>query len=95
MIDDRHRAHRCLGVHFAYLEMKVILSMLLRTYKTGAGRPRPASRPGQQDQVAAEPLPGAVPRCWKRFDDSEPAMIHHHASIDQAELSTNNGRCPS
>ena len=25
-------AHRCLGVHFAYLEMKVILTMLLRDY---------------------------------------------------------------
>ncbi|XXY46506.1 cytochrome P450 [Sorangium sp. So ce269] len=24
--------HRCLGVHFAYLEMKVILTLLLRRY---------------------------------------------------------------
>jgi len=38
--------HRCLGVHFAYLEMKVILTMLLQHYELELIDPDPRPVPG-------------------------------------------------
>ena len=38
--------HRCLGVHFAYLEMKVILTMLLQRYQLELIDPDPQPVPG-------------------------------------------------
>ena len=40
--------HRCIGMHFAYTEMKVLFSMLLRRYelKLVAPAPRPTEGPG-------------------------------------------------
>jgi len=38
--------HRCLGVHFAYLEMKVILTMLLQRYELELIDPDPQPVPG-------------------------------------------------
>ena len=51
--------HRCLGVHFAYLEMKVIVTLLLQRYRL-SDRSGPATHPGPENQMAAEPVPGAL-----------------------------------
>ena len=48
-------AHRCLGVHFAYLEMKVITTMLLQRYELTLVDPDPRPVPGQHTKWPASP----------------------------------------
>lgn len=47
--------HRCLGVHFAYLEMKVILTLLLRRYQLQLLDPNPKPIPGAKTKWPASP----------------------------------------
>jgi sterol 14-demethylase len=47
--------HRCLGVHFAYLEMKVIVSMLLRDYDLELVDPDPQPIPGTKTKWPQSP----------------------------------------
>jgi sterol 14-demethylase len=47
--------HRCLGVHFAYLEMKVILGMLLRDYTFELVDPDPQPVPGLRTKWPQRP----------------------------------------
>lgn len=47
--------HRCLGVHFAYLEMKVILTLLLRRYELRLLDPNPKPIPGAKTKWPASP----------------------------------------
>ncbi|MGO9221959.1 MAG: hypothetical protein ACLP5E_29955, partial [Streptosporangiaceae bacterium] len=42
----------------AYLEMKVILTLLLQPYQLELVDPDPQPHPGPEDEAAAEPLPG-------------------------------------
>ena len=48
--------HRCLGVHFAYLEMKVILSMLLQRYHLELIDPDPQPVPGGHTKWPQSPF---------------------------------------
>jgi sterol 14alpha-demethylase len=47
--------HRCLGVHFAYLEMKVIVSMLVRDYDLELVDPDPRPVPGTKTKWPQRP----------------------------------------
>jgi sterol 14-demethylase len=47
--------HRCLGVHFAYLEMKVIISMLLRDYELELVDRDPQPIPGTKTKWPQSP----------------------------------------
>ncbi|OLB64458.1 MAG: cytochrome P450 [Actinobacteria bacterium 13_2_20CM_2_72_6] len=47
--------HRCLGVHFAYLEMKVIIAMLLRDYDLELVDPDPQPIPGTKTKWPQSP----------------------------------------
>ena len=47
--------HRCLGVHFAYLEMKVIITLLLQRYRLELIDPDPQPVPGQKTKWPQSP----------------------------------------
>jgi sterol 14alpha-demethylase len=47
--------HRCVGVHFAYLEMKVILTLLLQRYELELIDPDPPPIPGQKTKWPQSP----------------------------------------
>lgn len=47
--------HRCLGVHFAYLEMKLIVTMLLRDYDLELVDPDPQPVPGTKTKWPQSP----------------------------------------
>jgi sterol 14-demethylase len=47
--------HRCLGIHFAYLEMAVVLTMLLREFEFELTGPPPRAVPGQATKWPASP----------------------------------------
>lgn len=47
--------HRCLGEHFAYLEMKVILALLLRRYRFTLLDPDPQPVPGAKTKWPQSP----------------------------------------
>jgi cytochrome P450 len=47
--------HRCLGVHFAYLEMKVIITLLLQRYRLELIDPDPQPIPGQKTKWPQSP----------------------------------------
>ena len=47
--------HRCVGVHFAYLEMKVILTLLLQRYELELIDPDPEPIPGQKTKWPQSP----------------------------------------
>ena len=48
-------AHRCLGVHFAYLEMAVVLTRLLQRYDLELLDPHPRPVPGNQTKWPQQP----------------------------------------
>ncbi len=58
--------HRCLGVHFAYLEMKVILTLLLQRYQLELIDPDPQPIPGQKTKWPQSP-------CRVRYQAQRPA----------------------
>ena len=58
--------HRCLGVHFAYLEMKVILTLLLQRYRLELIDPDPQPIPGQKTKWPQSP-------CRVRYQAQRPA----------------------
>ena len=58
--------HRCLGVHFAYLEMKVILTLLLQRYHLELIDPDPQPIPGQKTKWPQSP-------CRVRYQAQRPA----------------------
>ena len=47
--------HRCVGVHFAYLEMKIVLSLLLQQYEFTLLDPKPQSVAGAKTKWPASP----------------------------------------
>jgi sterol 14-demethylase len=47
--------HRCLGMHFAYLEMAVVATMLLRHFDLELIDPAPQPVPGQATKWPASP----------------------------------------
>ena len=53
--------HRCAGVNFAYLEMKVALSLLLQHYEFSLLDPNPQDVPGAMTKWPAQSVPRAVP----------------------------------
>ena len=58
--------HRCLGVHFAYLEMKVIVTLLLQRYRLELIDPDPQPIPGQKTKWPQSP-------CRVRYQALAPA----------------------
>jgi len=61
-------AHRCLGVHFAYLEMKVILTRLFQRYRFELVAPAPRPVPGQHTKWPQSP-------CRLRYQRAEPHAV--------------------
>ncbi|MFO0579925.1 MAG: cytochrome P450 [Polyangia bacterium] len=53
-------ARRCIGQHFAYTEMKVILALLLRSQDLELASPSPRPQPGRPNSRPAPP-------CWIRY----------------------------
>ncbi|GGP59138.1 cytochrome P450 [Saccharothrix coeruleofusca] len=60
--------HRCLGVHFAYLEMKVVLATLLRDYDFELLDPDPRPVPGPHTKWPDSP-------CRVRYTRKVPAVV--------------------
>jgi len=58
--------HRCLGVHFAYLEMKVIITLLLQRYQLELIDADPQPIPGQKTKWPQSP-------CRVRYQVQRPA----------------------
>jgi sterol 14alpha-demethylase len=73
--------HRCLGVHFAYLEMKVVLWRLLTDFEFDLLDPDPPKMPGTRSQWPGSPCRVSYRRrraaahaagCWPRVATSGP-----------------------
>ena len=53
--------HRCAGVNFARLEMKIVLSLLLQRYELTLLDPAPFRGEGSKDEMAGQPVSGPIP----------------------------------
>jgi sterol 14-demethylase len=70
--------HRCLGVHFAYLEMRVIVTRLLRAYELELIDTNPQPMPGAKTKWPASPCRVR----YRRRVPGQPGLDQHEVGAD-------------